>query len=76
MSETETPPAPARPFADRRAFPINYGLMQPIPGGVPGMRLAETERGGRAAVVVCTAFHKPVSRCFLPRSPEPAKGEG
>ena len=75
MSETETlvpeteAPAPARPFADRRVFPMNYALMQPLPiaTGTP-LRLGQSRRE-RAAMIVCNGFYKPVSRCFLLHSP-------
>lgn len=70
VKESETPPAerPARPFADRRLFPINYALMQPLPSGGGPVRVGAS-RGERAAMIVCTSFYKPVSRCFLPHSP-------
>lgn len=77
MSQSETPakvPAPKRPFADRRVFPMNYALMRPLPGGAPPLRVGAS-RGERSAAIVCTGFWKPVSRCFLVQSP-PAGGSG
>jgi hypothetical protein len=65
------PAAARRPFAPRPLFPINYSLMQPLPPPAPGLRLSGgTGAAARTAMIVCTAFHKPVSRCFLARSPE------
>jgi hypothetical protein len=56
---------------------MNYALMQPLPAAPAGLRLGGGggARMERAAMIVCTAYHKPVSRCFLPRSPETG-GEG
>lgn len=71
MSESDAAVAEplARPFADRRVFPINYALMQPLPGGGGGPLRVGASHGERAAMIVCTGFYKPVSRCFARQSP-------
>ena len=75
MSETETPVsvAPGRPFADRRVFPMNYALMRPLPPAAAGPLRLGASRRERSAMIVCSGFWKPVSRCFLLHSP-PAGG--
>lgn len=75
VSETETPAPPARPFADRRAFPMNYALMQPLPAPLSAALRVGASRRERAAMIVCSGFYKPVSRCFLLHSPPAPAGE-
>lgn len=78
MSATDSAAAPdteAHPFGDRTRFPMNYALMQPMPGGVASMRVAQSAEGS-TGTMLCSAFHKPVSKCFLFRSPAAPDGEG
>lgn len=55
-------------FAEPGRFPLVYPLMQPMDGSGAPVRMAGSERR-HARTTLCNAFYKPVSKCFLVRSP-------
>jgi hypothetical protein len=60
--------APARMFADPARFPATYRLMESMDVSTIPVRLAASEVR-RARTTVCSAYYKPISKCFLRRSP-------
>ena len=53
---------------------MNYALMRPLPGGAGSVRFGASRRE-RSAMIACTGFWKPVSRCFLLHSPPAGGGD-